>query len=108
MSQLALVLDPRVYDQLDEAYLWWAKNRSAEQAGRWFRGIEEAINGLVDNPWRHPVAIENDRFSHELRQLLFGLGRRPTHRILFTIRPDSVYVLAVRHVAQDAIEPDDL
>lgn len=108
MSALPLVFHPRVYEQLDDAYLWWAKHRSPEQAGRWYRGIEQAINGLKSNPERHGLAVENAQVPIELRQLLYGLGRRPTHRVLFTIRPDCVYVLAVLHVAQDAIDVDDL
>jgi hypothetical protein len=108
VSLLPLVFHPRVYDQLDETYLWWAKHHSAEQAGRWFRGIEEAMNGLKVNPERHGFAAENDRFPIGIRALLFGLGRRPTHRVLFTIRPDCVFVLTVLHVAQDAVQLDDL
>ena len=34
--------------------------------------------------------------------------RRPTHRIIFTVADDVVLVLAVRHVAQDELQPDDL
>lgn len=108
MSVLPLVFHPRVYEQLGAAYRWWAQNRSPEQAGRWYRGIEQAINGLKSQPERHGLAAENGKVLIELRQLLFGLGRRPTHRVLFTIRPECVYVLAMLHVAQDAIGVDDL
>ncbi len=108
MSQLPVVLHPRVHRVVDEAYAWWAKHRSAEQASRWLRGIEATIFGLSRAPERYPLAIENDRFPIEIRQATFGLGRRPTHRVLFTIRPECVYVLTVLHVAQDAIGLDDL
>lgn len=108
MSLLPLVFHPRVYEQLDNAYLWWAQHRSPEQAGRWYRGIEQAINGLKEKPERQGLAAEDGQVPIELRQILFGIGRRPTHRVLFTIRPDCVYVLSVLHVAQDAVGPDDL
>jgi plasmid stabilization system protein ParE len=103
-----LIVDPRVDGQLDRAYLWWARNRSPEQAGRWYRSISVRINALVSTAGRYALAPENDRFSYEIRQMLVGLGRRPTHRVLFTIRSDSVYVLAVRHVSQRLLKPEDL
>jgi hypothetical protein len=60
---------------------------------------------LADNPDRFGLADENGRFPYEVRQLNFGLGSRPTHRLVFVIRPHDVVVLRVRHLAQDAIEP---
>jgi plasmid stabilization system protein ParE len=108
VSKLRVVLHPRVYDELDDAYLWWAKNRSPLQAGRWFRGIWAAIQKLTTKPEHHPLAIENDRFPNEVRELRFGLGRRPSHRVLFSIRPDCIFVFKLRHVSQDAVDPDDL
>ncbi len=66
------------------------------------------ILGLGDSPERRPFARENDQFPLPIRQATFGLGRQPTHRVLFTIRPDCVYVLAVRHMAQDDVEFSDL
>ena len=47
-------------------------------------------------------------FPFEVRQMTYGLGSRPTHRALFVIRPDMVYVIAIRHLAQRAVSPDDL
>ena len=91
-----------------DAFSWWAKHRSSEQAGRWLAGIERTINRLEENADQHPLAAESPRFPEEIRQLNFGLGRRPTHRVLFSIRPKSIYVFSVRHVAQGTIEPDDL
>ena len=38
----------------------------------------------------------------------FGLGSKLTHRALFVIRPDMVYVIAIRHLAQRSLRPDDL
>ena len=39
--------------------------------------------------------------------LVYGVGRRPTHRAVFTVRSDLVLVLRVRHLAQKEISPDD-
>ena len=37
----------------------------------------------------------------------FGLGNHLTHRVLFVTRSDSVFVLTVRHAAQDEWNPHD-
>ncbi|MDZ4658204.1 MAG: hypothetical protein SH868_11560 [Bythopirellula sp.] len=41
-------------------------------------------------------------------QLLYGLGRRPTHRILFGIESETVIIFRVRHTSQDALTGEDL
>jgi hypothetical protein len=61
---------------------------------------------LAKNPYRCSLALENPRFPIELRQLNYGSGRRKTHRIIFAIRPDTVVVHAVRHVAQEDWRPE--
>jgi hypothetical protein len=45
---------------------------------------------------------------YTVRQLLYGIGRKPTHRAVFEVRGDTVYVLAVRHLAQDDLSADEL
>jgi hypothetical protein len=52
------------------------------------------------------LALENEVFADELRQLLYGQGRR-AFRILFTIRNEVVFILFVRHTAQDLLKPED-
>lgn len=97
----------RAFDELDSACQWWAEHRSAEQALRWYNRFIKAIRGLANNPERHPLAPENHAFPYELRQFVYGVGRRPTHRAVFTVRPDLVLVLRIRHLAQQEISPDD-
>jgi plasmid stabilization system protein ParE len=103
-----IVVDPRVHDQLRQACRWWAEHHSAEQAERWYNGFADAIQTLGDNPHRHGLAPENESFPIEVRNLLYGIGHKPTHRALFAIRPDMVYVFSVRHLAQKPLTPDDL
>ncbi|REJ67483.1 MAG: type II toxin-antitoxin system RelE/ParE family toxin [Planctomycetota bacterium] len=98
---LSVVVMPRAEADLREIANWWATNRSSEQAGRWLDGILEAIGSLSENPDRRPRAREDRRHRYELRELHFGLGSRATHRVIFTIRPEKVVVLTVRHLAQD-------
>jgi plasmid stabilization system protein ParE len=97
---LPVILQREAEDQLVASARWWAEHRSAEQAERWYVGFLETIETLADNPERCPLARENAAFPYELRELHYGLGSRPTHRALFTIRPEAVVVVSVRHAAQ--------
>jgi plasmid stabilization system protein ParE len=101
---------PTAEQQLHESALWWAENRSLDQALRWLDGFQAALQSLAKDPDRHGLARENQLydFPFPVRQLLYGLSRRPTHRALFEIRGDIVYVHAIRHLAQRDLTPDDL
>ena len=96
-----VIIEPQAKADLRHAVAWWSENRSKEQALRWYDGIRDAIDTLADHPQRCALARENPKSDNELRELHFGLGSRPTHRVIFVIDPDAVRVLAVRHAAQD-------
>jgi plasmid stabilization system protein ParE len=106
MKYEVIVLNSAV-SRLDDNYEWWKKNRSAEQAARWFNGFAEEIVGLEDNPQRLAIAPENSEFPFTVRELHFGLGTHPTHRALFTIRHQQVVVFSIRHVSQRPATLDD-
>ena len=103
-----VVLTDRAHAEMEAAYLWWAEHRSQTQAARWYNTFADAIESLATHPDRYPLSRENDRFPDEIRDLSFGIGRRRTHRAVFTIRQDMVLVLAVRHLAQQDLSPDDI
>lgn len=105
---LSVIIMPRAEKDLRQSTSWWARNRSVEQAGRWWDGILAAIESLAKNPRRCPLARENHQHPYELREHHFGLGSRPTHRILYTIRPDAVVILTVRHASRRDVSPEDL
>jgi plasmid stabilization system protein ParE len=92
--------------QLLQSALWWAENRSAEQALRWLEGFEAAMRGLSINPESQLLASEADNFDYPIYQLLYGLGRRRTHRAVFRIYADLVEVVAIRHLAQQDLSAD--
>jgi plasmid stabilization system protein ParE len=94
--------------QFKEAARWWSAHRSHEQAARWYDGFLAAIQSLSRNPERCPLARENAAVPIEIRELSYGLGRRPTHRAIFAIRPDRVVVYSIRHHAQADLTADDL
>lgn len=87
---------------------WWSQNRSIQQAEAWYDKIFPAIQTLTNHPERCPVANEYDLLDGALRQLHFGVSRKTTHRIVFTISNGTVVILRVRHIAQDSLSPDDL
>ena len=103
-----LVISDRARDQLAAACQWWAENRSVEQAERWYDGFAEALLSLCHNPERFPRAAEDHLFPFDVRQLNYGLSGKPTHRALFTLRPDMMYVFSIRHLAQEPVTADDL
>lgn len=99
-----VLLTLRASEEAQSIHDWWAKHRSQEQADRWYEACWRSILSLEQDPERCALARENGRLSYELRQLNFGLGSRPTHRIVFTMRHDRVVVLRVRHLAQGDIQ----
>lgn len=107
MSYRVLIV-PSAENDIRHAVRWWSENRSAEQAERWYNRICPAIATLTQNPERCPLAAETDLLPTGLWQLHFGVSRRATHRIVFTIDDQTVLVLRVRHIAQRALQVDDL
>jgi|ERR1043165_8860790 plasmid stabilization system protein ParE len=103
-----VVITEQAEREMQSAFNWWAEHRSKSQADRWYAGFAKAIADLSENPERHSQSRETDRFTYEIRDLLFGIGRRLTHRAVFTIRGEEVVVLTIRHVAQQDLSPDDI
>lgn len=107
MRYRVLVTDKARRD-LEAACAWWSENRACEQAERWYVGLAAAISLLAQNANRCPPAPESDSLPYDIRQFNYGVRRRVTHRAVFTIRDDVVLVLRIRHLAQEALSPDDL
>ena len=103
-----LIITEPAKNDIQDAYDWWQNNRSTEQADRWFREIYQTIGTLRNNPERCGNAPEKDLLPQGIQQLLFGISRRMTHRVIFTIADDVVTVLRVRHTSQNNLTFDDL
>src|SRR5687768_12686888 len=93
-------LTAKAEGQLKAAARWWSEHRSHEQAERWYNDFLKKLESLAKNPARCPLARENRALTIEIRELAYGLGRKPTHRALFEIRADAVIVYAIRHAAR--------
>lgn len=98
----------RAIQGIREAAGWWATHRNAGEAARWYEGIMSALRQLSDNPQGHPLADLDLESDDELREMLYGSGSRPTHRVFFAVRSNDIHVLAVRHVARGNPNPEEL
>jgi plasmid stabilization system protein ParE len=84
-----------------DAY-FWITEQSEEAALRWYEGLLKAFRSLEKNPLRCPRAPESVFFEEEIRQLIYG-----KYRIPFTVEGERVFVLRVRHSAQEYLKRDD-
>ncbi len=89
--------------EADSAFLRLSQVTSSHLASEWYAGLLRTVESLSSMPKRCPLARENEYFSHEVRQLLYGKGRN-LYRILFTILEGenifTVRILHIRHAAQ--------
>ena len=99
-----VIIQPQAEAEIEAAYLG-KRDNAPQAAARGFAGIGKAINALDQFPARCPLAPENEHFTEEIRQLLYG-PRNDVYRILFTIQGDTVHVLHVRHGAQQYLTED--
>ncbi len=102
-----VLLSRRAKEDRKRAFAWYAANYSESYALRWFHAITGAIESLATNPLSRPKALESDRFSFDVHELLCG-SKKNKHRILFTVRGDIVHVVHIRHSAQRELTEDDL
>jgi plasmid stabilization system protein ParE len=92
--------------EADSACLQLSQVISPERAGQWYAGLLQAIGSLSQMPKRCTLARENEHFSQEIRQLIYGKGRN-SYRILFTVLEGqevfTVRILHIRHAAQQTL-----
>jgi len=89
-----VILIENVHQDLEEIYQYIA-NDSVEKATNWFNGCIDALDSLRESPKRCSKAPENEFFSEEIRQLIYG-----KYRILFSVSNNEVSVLHIRHGAR--------
>ncbi len=95
-----VVVESSARKNIDDAFRWMVTNISPESATLWYLDIYGAMDSLKDFPARCGLAIENQFFKEEIRQLICG-----KYRILFEIDDETVRVLHVRHAARKPIKP---
>ena len=92
--------------EADKAFLHLSQITSLAKANQWYSGLLKAIESLSQMPSRCSLARENQYFSQNIRQLLYG-KRRNSYRILFTILEgqniSTIRILHIRHSSQQTI-----
>lgn len=95
--------------EADNGFLRLSQISSPAKASQWYSGLLNAIASLSQMPKRCPLARENEYFSQELRQLLYGRGRN-SYRVIFTVWEgqdiSTVRILHIRHAYQQTIGED--
>jgi plasmid stabilization system protein ParE len=93
--------------EADSIFLQLSQVMSIEKAREWYEGLLKEIASLSSMPKRCPLARENQYFSKEIRQLIYGKGRN-SYRILFAIveseEVSAVRILRIRHAAQQTLD----
>lgn len=102
----AIRLTRQASTEIDRIAVWYNEQQSGIGEER-LRRVEDAIASLGDDPERCGFAHETEAFPYELRELLYGSGRKKTHRILFRVKGNEVIVLGIRHMAQQDVVSDD-
>jgi plasmid stabilization system protein ParE len=92
----------KAQEEMREATRWIAQY-SPERAALWHFEFLEKVDSLERSPARCSIAPESESHGKEIRHLIFG-----KYRILFSIEDETVYVLRLRHQAQDVLKPDDV
>jgi plasmid stabilization system protein ParE len=101
----SLQITAKALRAIDEALQWWAK-RSVRSAIRWYVNLMDAVPSLPDDAEQWGLAPESEWYPG-LRQRIVG-NKRSAYRILFEIRGEVVYILRVRHGAQDLLGAEEL
>lgn len=98
--------------EADKIFLRLSQVTSPDKARQWYVGLLQIIESLSQMPKRCSLARENDYFSQEIRQILYGRGRN-SYRIIFTIvdgqEISTVRIIHIRHATQQTLGevPDD-
>jgi len=103
-----VTIHPDALEDIRRNAQWWADHHSTEQALRWYENALTSLYGLKHLPESNGFSRENDDFPYEIRDLLFGLGSRPSYRAIFTMQGDVVHVLTVQRGAQDSVRSEDI
>ncbi|GAB5405691.1 MAG: hypothetical protein Aurels2KO_39220 [Aureliella sp.] len=99
-------LTPLAESDIQAAVNWWKEHHSPGEAKVWYDGILSAIQSLSQLPLRCRV-VSTDAFDVPVRQLLYGVSSKPTHRVLFAVANTTVTVYRVLHTSQKPLDQND-
>lgn len=102
----SIVVTDRAHGDIARNADWWERHRSKRQADEWVVGIYAAIESLAVMPARCAAAPEATELGRPVRNLLYGISRRATHRVLFGIDDETVVIYRVLHMSQSILSDD--
>jgi hypothetical protein len=105
---LHVSLTARAELQLFTNALWWAENRSTEQASLWLDEFQRELQSQSKDPEKWPIAPESEVFPFVARQMAYGLTHKKTDRAIFEVRGEEIIVHAIQHLAQDELSSDEV
>lgn len=91
----------KAQEEVRDAVRWIAQH-SLDKASLWHFELMRKVESLENSPVRCPLAPESKTHEQEIRHLIFD-----KYRILFIIEDETVYVLRVRHQAQNVLSLDE-
>ena len=94
--------------QIRGQFRWLQENVSTAHAVRWERAADAAMAGLSDMPESFSLTREDDLPRGPYRQRMFGVGRKPPHRLVFRVVLGRVIVEAIRGLSQEDLTAADL
>jgi plasmid stabilization system protein ParE len=97
MRRYAVILHPEAEAEIAAAFAF-IQTESPLNAARWLRGLYATIDGLETFPRRFGRARESEDLGVDLRQLVYK-----SHRLIFEVQGETVYVLHFRHTARPAM-----
>ena len=92
MKRYVVIFEDSAQADVRGSFDWGCGAWGRREAQRWVRQLRAAVFeqlGIV--PKAFPLALEDDEFSGEIRQMIVG-----RYRVLFTIKGRKVHVLHVR------------
>ncbi len=107
---LFLRITRQAISDIDANKSWWERHRSVGQADEWEDAVLEQIGTLTMHAFTCPPSREDGRtgIAYPLKDKRLGLKNAYTHRAVFTIKDETVYVLAVRSCRQRDLQAADL
>jgi mRNA-degrading endonuclease RelE of RelBE toxin-antitoxin system len=94
----------------DLEILYLEKNaEESRAAARWFYGLEKAVLGLEQHPYRCPAAPESRKVRREIRHLLYGT-KPHAYRVIYEVDElqRTIWVLTIRHRARQELKRSEL
>ena len=92
-------------------FRWRQSTASTDDALIWEDAVSDALAALAASsfPEAYALAQESDRLpAGPYRAKTFGVGKKPTHRIVFRVAANELQLVALRHLGQEDLTADDL